>query len=152
MTPARAPAPGMALALLSVVWSALRAGSNTALFRLGLGDADAGADGGDAARPLVDDEEGRAFVQARTSLRLSALIVCTAARGVLRSKRSRAAPAGTRGCRLHRRPSPRSGHRCFQKGRSCSARRAVKAGGRATNAAGPRRRRARPRVWTAARA
>ena len=53
---------GMALALLAVVWSALRAGSNTALFRLGLDDA-APADG--AAQPLVDDEEGRAFVQAR---------------------------------------------------------------------------------------
>lgn len=55
---------GMALALLAVVWSALRAGSNTALFRLGLEDAGEGAGG--AAQPLVgDDEEGRAFVQAR---------------------------------------------------------------------------------------
>ena len=56
---------GMALALLAVVWSALRAGSNTALFRLGLDDADAAAG---AAQPLVDDEEGRAFVQARALL------------------------------------------------------------------------------------
>lgn len=56
---------GMALALLAVVWSALRAGSNTALFRLGLDDADAVAG---AAQPLVDDEEGRAFVQARALL------------------------------------------------------------------------------------
>ena len=55
---------GMALALLAVVWSALRAGSNTALFRLGLEDG--GEAGGGALQPLVgDDEEGRAFVQAR---------------------------------------------------------------------------------------
>ena len=61
-------AAGMALALLAVVWSALRAGSNTALFRLGLEDA--GEAGGGAAQPLVgDDEEGRAFVQARCSAR-----------------------------------------------------------------------------------
>lgn len=49
---------GMGLALLSVVYSALRAGSNTALFNLGvsLGLADeADADGGD--QPLLDQEE-----------------------------------------------------------------------------------------------
>ncbi|KAK9835016.1 hypothetical protein WJX81_004736 [Elliptochloris bilobata] len=54
---------GMALALLAVVWSALRAGSNTALFRLGLDEAGAVGGAGGASQPLVDDEEGRAFVQ-----------------------------------------------------------------------------------------
>lgn len=64
-------AAGMALALLAVVWSALRAGSNTALFRLGLEEQ--GEAAGGAAQPLVgDDEEGRAFVQARRSARWTA--------------------------------------------------------------------------------
>ena len=68
-------AAGMALALLAVVWSALRAGSNTALFRLGLEDQ--GDSGGGAAQPLVgDDEEGRAFVQARCCSRKNPERLC----------------------------------------------------------------------------
>ncbi len=123
VTLAHVLAPGMALALLSVVWSALRAGSNTALFRLGLGDADAGADGGDAARPLVDDEEGRAFVQARTSLCLSALMVARLTRAVLRQQDRRA--AACTGAR-----ASATAVECSWKSQLCSARQAVKARGR----------------------
>ena len=47
----------MLLALVSVVYSALRAGSNTALFRFASGEADA------ADQPLLDDETGRNYVK-----------------------------------------------------------------------------------------
>lgn len=49
----------MLLALVSVVYSALRAGSNTALFRFASGEADA------ADQPLLDDETGRNYVKVR---------------------------------------------------------------------------------------
>ena len=48
---------GMLLALVSVVYSALRAGSNTALFRFASGEADA------ADQPLLDDETGRNYIK-----------------------------------------------------------------------------------------
>ena len=48
---------GMLLALVSVVYSALRAGSNTALFRFTSDEADA------ADQPLLDDETGRNYVK-----------------------------------------------------------------------------------------
>ena len=62
-------ATGMALALISVVYSALRAGSNTALFRLGApGDDD--EEGNAAGQPLLDDEGGRAYVKVRGLLKI----------------------------------------------------------------------------------
>ena len=48
---------GMLLALVSVVYSALRAGSNTALFRFTSDAADA------VDQPLLDDETGRNYVK-----------------------------------------------------------------------------------------
>ncbi|CAL5225424.1 g8239 [Coccomyxa viridis] len=50
-------ATGMLLALISVVYSALRAGSNTALFRFASAEADA------ADQPLLDEETGRSYVK-----------------------------------------------------------------------------------------
>lgn len=47
----------MLLALVSVVYSALRAGSNTALFRFSSDDGDA------ADQPLLDDDTGRNYVK-----------------------------------------------------------------------------------------
>lgn len=49
-------ATGMLLTLVSVVYSALRAGSNTALFRLNSEEA------GPVEQPLLDDDKGRAYV------------------------------------------------------------------------------------------
>ena len=60
-------ATGMALALVSVVYSALRAGSNTALFRLGAPRDDDVAAVGPAEQPLLDDDLGRAYVKVRGS-------------------------------------------------------------------------------------
>lgn len=54
-------AAGMALALISVVYSALRAGSNTALFRFS--SYDYGDAAGPAGKPLLDDDLGRAYVK-----------------------------------------------------------------------------------------
>ena len=51
---------GMLLALVSVVYSALRAGSNTALFRF------TSADGAAAEQPLLDDDTGRNYVKVRS--------------------------------------------------------------------------------------
>lgn len=50
-------ATGMLLTLVSVVYSALRAGSNTALFRL-----TSYQDAGPVEQPLLDDDKGRAYV------------------------------------------------------------------------------------------
>jgi len=50
---------GMLLALVSVVYSALRAGSNTALFRFTSDEAVA------ADQPLLDDETGRNYVKVK---------------------------------------------------------------------------------------
>ena len=49
----------MLLALVSVVYSALRAGSNTALFRFTSDEAVA------ADQPLLDDETGRNYVKVK---------------------------------------------------------------------------------------
>lgn len=54
-------ATGMLLTLVSVVYSALRAGSNTALFRLTSFE-----DAGPADQPLLDDDKGRAYVTVRS--------------------------------------------------------------------------------------
>ena len=68
---------GMLLALISVVYSALRAGSNTALFRFASAEADA------ADQPLLDDETGRNYVkvQPHTPLLLSVNIPLLNAQG-----------------------------------------------------------------------
>lgn len=53
-------ATGMLLALVSVVYSALRAGSNTALFRFTVDEEDGSAD-----QPLLDDDRGRDYVKVK---------------------------------------------------------------------------------------
>ena len=55
---------GMLLALISVVYSALRAGSNTALFRFASAKADA------ADQPLLDEESGRSYVKVQRCVSL----------------------------------------------------------------------------------
>jgi hypothetical protein len=59
----------MLLALISVVYSALRAGSNTALFRF-TADAAEPAD-----QPLLDDDHGRDYVKVRATLHVSVRVV-----------------------------------------------------------------------------
>ena len=61
---------GMLLALISVVYSALRAGSNTALFRFASAEADA------ADQPLLDDETGRNYVKVQLYMPLLPVSAC----------------------------------------------------------------------------
>lgn len=61
---------GMLLALISVVYSALRAGSNTALFRFASAEADA------ADQPLLDDETGRNYVKVQHHMPLLPVSAC----------------------------------------------------------------------------